>query len=355
MAAVKRITERTHPVTFTGGAIAESGILSGVCICGLESANGRTYPREVLARAAAKYEGANVYLDHSEARNGRGVREWFGKIRNPRPRADGRLEGDLHYETNNSFAREFESRVKNFPDSLGMSHVVQAQTSLRAGREIVEEIETVESVDLVASPATASGILESRNSMNETTLRAIVEAYRASQPPERQSPARKLLLLAEDDPGMGAMLDTPVAEPTTDAEPEDALWNGFWDAITAIGNKYKAGELSAAEAGKEVTKYIKTHEKLINGGSKEKAPEESEPAEEARRASVGAIVEALDLLMPGLSADVRILAATPHAERQLVVERLRQLRAPETPQAAGRDRAGRTLPSGRPVKKVHWD
>ena len=47
------------------------------------------------------------------------------------------------------------------PENVGFSHNVEAKTSRRADRVVVEAITRVQSVDLVADPATTRGLFES--------------------------------------------------------------------------------------------------------------------------------------------------------------------------------------------------
>src|SRR5262245_7424977 len=116
------VSERQDPVLLTHGADVDSapGVCKGVVLCGLESAHGRTYPREVFKKRVGLYANAPVFLDHADDRSqSRSVKQWFGEIRAVRLRADGRPEGDLHYPTSHSFAEEFKTRAKHFPKSLG--------------------------------------------------------------------------------------------------------------------------------------------------------------------------------------------------------------------------------------------
>lgn len=137
-----------------------NGIAHGMAVCGFVSQNGRDYPKEVLARDKGVYEGSQVYIDHMERE--RKVREWFGELRNVRIRSsDGKPVADLHYPKTGAFTAEFEERAEKFPGSFGLSHVAVCKTRRTNGRDVIEAIQRVDSVDLVARPATNRGLFES--------------------------------------------------------------------------------------------------------------------------------------------------------------------------------------------------
>lgn len=154
----------TESAPFTGGGFRldkANGVARGVAVCGFVSANGRDYPREVLRRDHKVYESANVFLDHQDGGE-RKVREWFGCLKNVRIReSDGKPVADLHYPKTSHFTAEFEERAELFPNSFGLSHVAVCETKRRNGREVIEAIKRVESVDLVARPATNVSLFES--------------------------------------------------------------------------------------------------------------------------------------------------------------------------------------------------
>jgi FtsZ-binding cell division protein ZapB len=139
---------------------ADAGVAYGVAVCGPVSLNGRDYPDAVRDRDKGLYEGSQVYIDHKDGE--RNVREWFGELKNPRTRlSDRRTIADHHYPKNSAFTAEYEERANKFPRSLGFSHVAVCKTKRVNGREVIEAIQRVHSVDLVARPATNKSIHES--------------------------------------------------------------------------------------------------------------------------------------------------------------------------------------------------
>jgi hypothetical protein len=148
----------------------EAGIAHGVAICGAVSANGRDYPDAVRDRDKGIYEGANVFLNHSATE--RGVKEWFGVIRNPRTRvSDRKTIADFHYPKHSQFTAEFEERATKFSGSFGFSHVAVCETKRVNGRESITRMARAESVDLVARPATNKSLYESERPMDDAEKR----------------------------------------------------------------------------------------------------------------------------------------------------------------------------------------
>lgn len=137
--------------------------IPGCKILGFKSRNNRTYTREAIAQAAHKYENAKVNLDHNTGTDPRKFSERFGRMVNVRMEADG-LYGDLQYNPKHPLAEAFCWWIKNDPTAIGLSHNATAEVKNTAeGGEIVTEIRDVDSVDLVADPATTRGLFESYN------------------------------------------------------------------------------------------------------------------------------------------------------------------------------------------------
>jgi hypothetical protein len=138
-------------------------LIRGVKILGLESRNGRSYMPEALAAAAALYEGAKVNVNHprSAAAAPRDYQDRLGSIRGVSFRSGEGLFADLHYNPKHALAEQLAWDAEHAPEHVGFSHNVEARTTQREGRTVVEAILAVQSVDLVADPATTSGLFES--------------------------------------------------------------------------------------------------------------------------------------------------------------------------------------------------
>ena len=139
------------------------GVIRGVKILGLESRNGRSYLPEALAQAAPLYEDAKVNVNHPKNSPGspRDYQDRIGVIRNVAPRPDG-LFADFHFNPKHQLAEQFLWDAEHAPENVGFSHNVEARTARRGDRVVVEAITRVQSVDLVADPATTRGLFESR-------------------------------------------------------------------------------------------------------------------------------------------------------------------------------------------------
>jgi hypothetical protein len=145
---------------------AEQGVIKGVKLLGSASRNGRDYPKETIARAAALYEGARVNVDHPRGEPGspRSYADRLGVIRNVRlEQGQGGLRGDLHANPRHRLYEQLAWDAQHSPASVGFSHNVLAKTRTHNGRVVVEEITRVKSVDLVADPATTRGLFEQQD------------------------------------------------------------------------------------------------------------------------------------------------------------------------------------------------
>jgi hypothetical protein len=157
----------------------DAGVIHGVRILGRISRNGREYSPAALAQAARLYEGLGVNLNHADRPRSPGARtveDGFGWLESIDIRDDG-VYGDLHYFRAHPQAEVIvEAAVRN-PRRFGLSHHAEGSVVHRQGKNVVESIETVRSVDLVQNPATNQGLFESETSrMNRTIQQILREA-----------------------------------------------------------------------------------------------------------------------------------------------------------------------------------
>jgi hypothetical protein len=140
-----------------------AGVIRGVKLLGLESRNGRTYLPAALRQAMPLYEGAKVNVNHP--RGGplapRDYQDRIGQVRGVTLRDEG-LFGDFHYNPRHALAEQLAWDARHAPENVGFSHNVEARTVRRGDRTVVEAIVQVQSVDLVADPATTRGLFEGR-------------------------------------------------------------------------------------------------------------------------------------------------------------------------------------------------
>jgi hypothetical protein len=142
---------------------ARAGVIRGVKVLGLESRNGRSYLPEALAQAAGLYEDAKVNVNHPRGNPAapRDYQDRIGTIRRVVMRPGEGLFADFHFNPKHALAEQLAWDAENMPENVGFSHNVEARTTRRADRVVVEAITRVESVDLVADPATTRGLFES--------------------------------------------------------------------------------------------------------------------------------------------------------------------------------------------------
>lgn len=154
------------------------GVLRGVKVLGLRSRNGRTYLPEALASAATLYEGAKVNVNHPKANPtaARDYQDRIGNLRNVSVRADEGLFADFHFNPKHALAEQLLWDAEHAPENVGFSHNVLARTGHRDGQTVVEAITKVQSVDLVADPATTQGLFESVDDDGQRPLPKVATA-----------------------------------------------------------------------------------------------------------------------------------------------------------------------------------
>lgn len=140
----------------------ENGVVSGVKILGVKSRNNRVYPLETLRDAAPLYENAKVNVNHPDGspNESRKYQDRVGSIKNVTLQENG-LYGDFHFNPKHPLAEQMLWDAEKAPENFGFSHNVEAVVRLENGAQVVDKIVRVRSVDLVADPATTSGLFES--------------------------------------------------------------------------------------------------------------------------------------------------------------------------------------------------
>lgn len=160
------MTETLQEYVDSGGATLrvdrEAGVLRGVKLIGLHSQNGRRYRDAALANAKRLYESAKVNVNHSRAGAAapRDYQDRLGVIRHVEHRQGEGLFGELHFNPKHALAEQLVWDAQHNPANVGLSHNVLALTSRDGADVVVEEITRVQSVDLVADPATTRGLFE---------------------------------------------------------------------------------------------------------------------------------------------------------------------------------------------------
>jgi hypothetical protein len=140
----------------------DAGVIRGVKLLGLSSRNGRRYREGALVDAIDLYEGAKVNINHPKGHplSPRDYQDRLGVVRGVQFRGGEGLFGDLHFNPRHALSEQLVWDAENAPQNVGMSHNVLARTKNVGDETIVEAITKVQSIDLVADPATTSGLYE---------------------------------------------------------------------------------------------------------------------------------------------------------------------------------------------------
>lgn len=231
-----------------------SGVIRGVKLIGFESKNGRSYPPTVLKSAVHVYEGSKVNIDHPDGNDPTQPRKYgerFGVIRNARFIEGKGNFGDFHFNPKHPAAEQFCWDAENNPESLGFSHNALLKIGQSGGgKQVVEQIISIRSMDLVADPATTVSLFESEEPMD---------------------------------------LAAPTTPSSTD--PKAAMKGAFRQMIMAAVDDES---LDMKATMKKIAEIMKAQEKLMGGGTPtEDAPDASAEGEQLRK-QVGLLTRQLE-------------------------------------------------------------
>jgi len=156
------LQEYTHVSDHPLRVDRRAAIIHDVKLLGLRSRNGRIYRAEALREALPLYEGVKVNVNHPGGHPAavRDYRDRLGVIRHVRFEENRGLFGDLVYNPKHSLAEQLAWDAEHLPSNVGLSHNVLARIGSDGSQTIVEAILQVYSVDLVADPASTSGLFE---------------------------------------------------------------------------------------------------------------------------------------------------------------------------------------------------
>jgi len=143
--------------------IEEDGkrIVKNVAMLGQVSSHGYEYKQEGMAKAVkgGLYEGVRIFINHTDPGQKRDLMHLAGVFRNPR-HEDGKVRGDAHL-LDDAYGRKFWDIAKTMPEAAGCSHVADGKLVRgQDGKQYVEEITKVHSVDLVVQGATTRNVFE---------------------------------------------------------------------------------------------------------------------------------------------------------------------------------------------------
>lgn len=340
MPKMKRAVEHYREFTTSRGASPtvdrDAGVIRGVKLLGVESANGRTYPVSVIERAAKLYEGSKVNVNHARTQGQpRGYEERIGVVRSVVAKGQDGLFGDFHFNPKHPLAEQLIWDAQHAPENVGFSHDVEAKASRKDGRLLIEEILAVHSVDLVADPATTNGLFEGREPKEGTvkrTIRQILEAAFGDK-------AKRVL---EEDPMAGA---APMeVDAASEGGADENIKAAFRGAVVAA---FDDESLDTSQTLAKIKDILKAYEKLT-------AKAEEKPAEGG--AATPPTTEALQAKLDRMIAENEIikLAAKHGVEVDAVLtEALIPLKADGREAMLKRLGEGKPAPTGgqKPVSK----
>lgn len=280
----------------------ENGILRGVKILGSKSKNGRTYTEAAQKKAVGLYEGAKVNFDHpGKPTDSRKYSDRFGKLQNVEYREGQGLFGDLKFNPKHSLAEQFCWDAEHSPDSCGLSHNVQAKTSGKPGSLVIESIDKVTAVDVVADPATTNSLREHQEqTMN---LSEVLESYAGNK--------SEAFLLLEAFGQLPAMPSTPMpgVGPMDSAATAPQVNQQLKAALKAALNALMDDDSITVD---EVLKLIRDKAGAPVGDPEEKpmTDDEKKTADEAQKKAVAEAIEtAIKPLTESLAATNKELDA----------------------------------------------
>lgn len=236
-------------VEMTAGKVERVGKGAIVRDCRLNSntsLNGTIYPQPVYREAKALYEDAKVYADHFEgdapswySSSPRKTKSICGRIKNVREHPDGGLMGDFHVLPS---AMHIVDNIEFDPKWAGFSHSVWCEVADKPtdnGMEVVTKITRVESVDLVAEPATTRGMFESVNPEHRRSDMAVQDDKGSTNSAER---------LIESYAASIKEKDAEVAKLRESVGKKDAEITALTAAVTDLKAKNAASEKRAQDA-----------------------------------------------------------------------------------------------------------
>jgi len=138
-------------------AVLDQGVIKGVKLLGEKSKNGNRYPRRVREAAHDVFEGCKVNINHGKG--SAEVQSRIGKLVNVREQKDGTY-ADFHFLTSHPWAQTIVEASRRMPDAYGFSINGQGRVKKVKGESVVESIDSIKSVDLVADPGTVTSLFE---------------------------------------------------------------------------------------------------------------------------------------------------------------------------------------------------
>lgn len=268
----KILIEGVLPSIHASRVDRDAGVIYGVRLGGLESKNKRRYEEAAYKKAVdlKLYEGKPCNINHVKEGEQVAAEDRFGIWKNARwsDTPEPGPVADLHYIKSHPMApRVCEAAERpDLSGAFGMSHIANA-SSTRPDKDwlVIEGFESINSVDLVADPATVKGLYEqTEKKPMKQTIKAIIESA-------CNFPFQKRLWEAfTKDEDACKRVTEEIETPETD-KPADVA-NTAFDALAV--NVVKDGSLSPKDKAAKVDAIATLQAKMLNGEEPTPAPEE---------------------------------------------------------------------------------
>ena len=135
----------------------ENKIIRDVVLLSRFSANNREYTNDCLNKSIPLFEGIKAFANHSKkGETGRDIRDLIGKYENIKI-VDEKVKGDLSLVDGTDWLL---SIAEKMPDLVGNSIHGQGRWHKSNGKEIIEGLVNLYSVDVVTNPATTVSLFE---------------------------------------------------------------------------------------------------------------------------------------------------------------------------------------------------
>jgi len=211
------MTVAIKETTSWGTPQVEDGVIKNIKLLGPVSKNGNLYPLQARQKAHKLMEGVHVNLDHQKGTEA-SVERRVGKLVNVHEGEDGTY-ADFHFLTAHPYAATIVEAAQRMPDVMGFS--INGKGTVKKsnkGETIVESIDSLRSVDLVADPGTVKSLFESEEpeaKSVETILGELVAALVSEGKEEFVKDAIKLKKKIVGD-GSSEPDEEPEAEESTE-------------------------------------------------------------------------------------------------------------------------------------------
>lgn len=121
----------------------------------------RDYHPAAVRKLKAFYEGGVVNVDHAAKGTNASVLARNGLLKNIDERSPGHFYGDWHYNPKHPASEQLVWAALHQPESLGFSHRIRGVSRMVRGREMVEDVVRLISIDVVGNPSSTKSIQES--------------------------------------------------------------------------------------------------------------------------------------------------------------------------------------------------